>query len=49
MQLRSDKNKKAEDIAKELKAFIERFSANLSKSKQAIPGNMEICWDSREK
>jgi ATPase subunit of ABC transporter with duplicated ATPase domains len=30
-----DANKKAEDKAKELKAFIQRFSANASKSKQA--------------
>jgi len=32
---RSDKNKKAEEKAKELKEFISRFSANASKSKQA--------------
>jgi ATPase subunit of ABC transporter with duplicated ATPase domains len=32
---RSDKNKKAEEKAKELKDFISRFSANASKSKQA--------------
>lgn len=30
-----DKNKKAEDKIKELKTFIERFSANASKSRQA--------------
>lgn len=30
-----DSNKKSEDKAKELKAFIQRFSANASKSKQA--------------
>ncbi len=30
-----DKNKKAEDKIKELKSFIERFSANASKSRQA--------------
>ena len=32
---RSDRNKKAEEKAKELKSFIERFSANAAKSKQA--------------
>jgi len=42
MQLRSDKNKKAEDKAKELKAFIERFSANLSKSKQATSRQKQL-------
>jgi ATPase subunit of ABC transporter with duplicated ATPase domains len=31
----ADKNKKAEDKIKELKEFIQRFSANASKSKQA--------------
>ena len=35
LQQRYDKNKKSEDKAKELKAFIERFSANASKSRQA--------------
>ena len=35
MQLRSNEQKKAEDKANELKAFIQRFSANASKSKQA--------------
>lgn len=34
-RLRSDENKKADDKAKELKAFIQKFSANASKSKQA--------------
>ena len=34
-RLRSDDNKKAEQKAAELKAFIQRFSANASKSKQA--------------
>jgi ATPase subunit of ABC transporter with duplicated ATPase domains len=34
-RLRSNENKKMEDKAKELKAFIQRFSANASKSKQA--------------
>jgi ATPase subunit of ABC transporter with duplicated ATPase domains len=32
---KSDQNKKAEDKRKELMAFIERFSANVAKSKQA--------------
>lgn len=31
----SDKNKKAEDKKKELQSFIDRFSANVAKSKQA--------------
>ncbi len=35
LKQRQDKNKKAEDKAKELKDFIMRFSANASKSKQA--------------
>ena len=35
LKQRNDKNKKSEDKIKELKAFIERFSANASKSKQA--------------
>jgi ATPase subunit of ABC transporter with duplicated ATPase domains len=35
LKQRYDRNKKAEDKVKELKAFIERFSANASKSKQA--------------
>lgn len=35
LQQRQDKNKKAEDKAKELKEFIARFSANASKSSQA--------------
>ena len=34
-RLRSDANKKASDKAEELKAFIRRFSANASKSRQA--------------
>jgi ATPase subunit of ABC transporter with duplicated ATPase domains len=34
-RLRNDQKKKAEDKAKELKAFIQRFSANASKSSQA--------------
>jgi len=35
LQQRRDQSKKAEDKAKELKAFIARFSANASKSRQA--------------
>jgi ATPase subunit of ABC transporter with duplicated ATPase domains len=35
LQQRRDQNKKAEDKIKELKSFIERFSANASKSRQA--------------
>ena len=35
LQLRANENKKKEDKAKELEAFIRRFSANASKSKQA--------------
>jgi ATPase subunit of ABC transporter with duplicated ATPase domains len=35
LRLRSERNKKTEDKASELKAFIARFSANASKSKQA--------------
>ena len=35
LRLRSDQNKKASDKAEELKAFIRRFSANASKSRQA--------------
>jgi ATPase subunit of ABC transporter with duplicated ATPase domains len=35
LRQRSDQNKKVEDKRKELKDFIERFSANASKSKQA--------------
>ena len=35
LQQQRDSNKKAEDKAKELKSFIQRFSANASKSKQA--------------
>lgn len=34
-RLRSDQKRKAEEKASELKAFIQRFSANASKSKQA--------------
>ena len=35
LKQRSDANKKAEDKKKELQAFIDRFSANVAKSKQA--------------
>ena len=35
LRQRSDQNKKNEDKRKELQAFIERFSANVAKSKQA--------------
>jgi len=35
MRQRSDKNKKAEEKAKELKEFIARFSSNASKARQA--------------
>jgi ATPase subunit of ABC transporter with duplicated ATPase domains len=35
VQLRSDQKKKNEDKAKDLKTFIQKFSANASKSKQA--------------
>ncbi len=42
MQLKADQNKKAEEKAKELKAFILRFSANLSKSKQATSRQKQL-------
>ena len=42
MQLKADQNKKAEDKAKELKAFILRFSANLSKSRQATSRQKQL-------
>ena len=35
LQLRSDQNKKKEDKAKELQRFIQRFSSNASKARQA--------------
>jgi len=35
LRMRSDQNKKTEDKRKELQAFVERFSANASKSRQA--------------
>lgn len=40
--LRSNQNKKAEEKAKELKAFIARFSANASKSKQATSRQKQL-------
>ncbi len=42
MRLRSDINKKAEEKAKELKAFIQRFSANASKSSQATSRQKQL-------
>lgn len=42
MKLRSDQKKKAEDKAKELKTFIQRFSANASKSKQATSRQKQL-------
>lgn len=41
-RLRSDQSKKAEDKAAELKAFIKRFSANASKSKQATSRQKQL-------
>ncbi|MFG1501394.1 ATP-binding cassette domain-containing protein [Halobacteriovorax sp. XZX-3] len=41
-RLRADQNKKAEDKAKELKAFIQRFSANASKSSQATSRQKQL-------
>ena len=41
-QLRSNQNKKVEEKAKELKAFIQRFSANASKSKQATSRQKQL-------
>lgn len=41
-QLRSNEAKKAEDKAKDLKAFIQRFSANASKSKQATSRQKQL-------
>lgn len=40
--LRNNQNKKAEEKAKELKAFISRFSANASKSKQATSRQKQL-------
>lgn len=42
LKLRSQQNKKAEDKAKELKTFIQRFSANASKSKQATSRQKQL-------
>lgn len=42
MRLRADQNKKAEEKAKELKAFIQRFSANASKSSQATSRQKQL-------
>lgn len=41
-ELRSNENKKKEDKAKELEAFIQRFSANASKSKQATSRRRQL-------
>lgn len=41
-QLRANENKKAEDKAAELKAFIQRFSANAAKSKQATSRQKQL-------
>ncbi len=41
-QLRANEKKKAEDKAKELKAFIQRFSANAAKSKQATSRQKQL-------
>ncbi|MCO4793784.1 MAG: ABC-F family ATP-binding cassette domain-containing protein [Bacteriovoracaceae bacterium] len=42
LRLRSSENKKAEDKASELRAFIQRFSANASKSKQATSRQKQL-------
>jgi ATPase subunit of ABC transporter with duplicated ATPase domains len=42
MQLRSNENKKSEDKARDLKEFIQRFSANASKSKQATSRQKQL-------
>lgn len=41
-RLRSNQNKKVEEKANELKAFIQRFSANASKSKQATSRQKQL-------
>ncbi len=41
-RLRGDQNKKAVDKANDLKAFIQRFSANASKSKQATSRQKQL-------
>lgn len=42
VRLRSDQNKKNEDKANDLRAFIQRFSANASKSKQATSRQKQL-------
>jgi len=42
LQLAKDANKKKEEKAKELQAFIQRFSANASKSKQATSRRKQL-------
>lgn len=42
LQLAKDANKKREEKAKELQAFIQRFSANASKSKQATSRKKQL-------
>jgi ATPase subunit of ABC transporter with duplicated ATPase domains len=42
LKQQKDQNKKAEDRIKELKSFIERFSANASKSKQATSRKKQL-------
>lgn len=42
LRLQAQQNKKAEDKAKELKTFIQRFSANASKSKQATSRQKQL-------
>ncbi|MDA8792420.1 ATP-binding cassette domain-containing protein [Bacteriovoracaceae bacterium] len=42
LKLRSDQNKKNEDKIKELKTFVQRFSANASKSSQATSRQKQI-------
>lgn len=42
LKLRADQNKKAEDKAKDLKEFIQRFSANASKAKQATSRQKQL-------
>lgn len=42
LHLRANENKKKEDKAKELEAFIRRFSANASKSKQATARKKQL-------
>lgn len=42
LQLRADQKKKNEDKAKDLKAFIQKFSANASKAKQATSRKQQL-------